>query len=59
MELLQVAGCPPHQLTQRFVTGDAVEQRFTHLAPWFDQASRLYRLFEFLDTTDRNRPARR
>ncbi len=53
MELLQVAGCQPYQLTQRFITGTTADKRFTHVAPWFDQSRRLYRLFEFLDTTDR------
>jgi hypothetical protein len=53
MELLHVAGCAPHQLTQRFLTGDAADQHFTHLAPWFDSSRRLYRLFEFLDIPDR------
>jgi hypothetical protein len=50
MELLQVAGCQPHQLTQRFVTSDGP---FGHRAPWFDQARRLYRVLEFLETKDR------
>jgi hypothetical protein len=50
MELLAVAGCQPHQLTHRFVTE---EGPFNHRAPWFDQARRLYRVLEFLETRDR------
>jgi hypothetical protein len=50
MELLHVAGCPPHQLTHRFITADG---SFSHRAPWFDQARRLYRVLEFLETKDR------
>jgi hypothetical protein len=50
MELLHVAGCQPHQLTHRFVTGDGP---FGHRAPWFDQARRIYRVLEFLETKDR------
>jgi hypothetical protein len=49
-ELLHVAGCQPYQLTQRFLTGSAPEQRFTHRAPWLDQNTRLYRALEFLET---------
>jgi hypothetical protein len=50
MELLEVAGCQPHQLTHRFVTE---EGRFNHRSPWFDQTRRLYRVLEFLETKDR------
>jgi hypothetical protein len=50
MELLHVAGCPPHALTHRFVTADG---SFNHRAPWFDQARRLYRVLELLETKDR------
>jgi hypothetical protein len=50
MELLQVAGCQPHQLTHRFVTTDGP---FGHRAPWFDQTRRIYRVLEFLETQDR------
>jgi hypothetical protein len=50
MELLEVAGCPPHQLTHRFVTE---EGPFNHRPPWFDQSRRLYRVLEFLETRDR------
>jgi hypothetical protein len=50
MELLAVAGCQPHQLTQRFVTEAGP---FNHRAPWFDQTRRLYRVLEFLETGSR------
>jgi hypothetical protein len=52
MELLHVAGCQPHQLTQRFVVGDDRDllQKFRHYAPWFDQTRRLYRFFELVET---------
>jgi hypothetical protein len=50
MELLHVAGCQPHELTHRFATADGP---FGHLAPWFDQARRIYRALEFLETKDR------
>jgi hypothetical protein len=52
MELLQVSGCQPHQLTRRFMTGNGPSQRFNHRVPWFDQSNRLYRLFEFVETHD-------
>jgi hypothetical protein len=47
MELLQVAGCQPYQLTHKFMPG------FQHRAPWFDESHRLYRLFELLEIPDR------
>ncbi len=50
MELLEVAGCQPHQLTHRFVTE---EGPFNHRPPWFDQTRRLYRVLEFLETRSR------
>jgi hypothetical protein len=53
MELLQVSGCQPHQLTQKFITGNGAGQRFAHLVPWFDQTRRLYRAFEFWETGSR------
>src|SRR5262249_11045310 len=39
MELLQVSGCQPYQLTQRFMSPDATGQltRFNHRAPWLDE----------------------
>lgn len=55
MELLQVSAFKPHELTQQFVVPDGAgaPQPFSHRAPWFDQAARLYRVFEFLETHDR------
>jgi hypothetical protein len=58
LELLQVSGYQPHQLTQRFVCPgpDGQVVKFNHRAPWLDEgraagaaSHRLYRLFEFLD----------
>ena len=50
IELLQVSGYKPHELTQQFVGPDAQGnvQRFNHRAPWFDPSARIYRLLEFL-----------
>jgi hypothetical protein len=66
MELLNVSGFQPYQLTQQFVLSDKVTpvagDKFQHLAPWFDplatgaaapMSNRLYRLFEFMDTNNR------
>jgi hypothetical protein len=50
MELLQVSGYQPHQLTHQFMRGSTAAKRFNHLVPWFDQTRRLYRVFEFLET---------
>jgi hypothetical protein len=56
MELLHVSGYHPHELTHRFLSRDnllgAVEP-FNHRVPWFDQANRLYRVFEFLEAHGR------
>ncbi|MBY0523682.1 MAG: hypothetical protein K2R98_09790 [Gemmataceae bacterium] len=54
MELLQVSGYKPHELTQQFMTGGVNAQnqpanKHGHRAPWFDQNARIYRLFEFLE----------
>jgi hypothetical protein len=52
MELLQVSGYPPYQLTQRFMSRTPVggaEVPFGHRVPWFDADNRLYRIFEFLE----------
>jgi hypothetical protein len=51
MELLQVSGYPPHQLTQYFLHRNALTgalEPFGHRVPWFDADNRLYRIFEFL-----------
>jgi hypothetical protein len=62
MELLHVSSFKPHELTQQFRTGDTVEQKFNHRAPWLDedlvgssmpQSHRLYRALEFLGTHSR------
>jgi hypothetical protein len=66
MELLNVSGFQPYQLTQQFVLSDKVTpvagDKFQHLVPWFDplatgaaapNSNRLYRLFEFMDTNNR------
>ena len=47
MELLNVSGFPPHQLTQQFFSGGSPGG---HYAPWFDQHARIYRALEFLTT---------
>jgi hypothetical protein len=64
MELLHVAACKPHELTQLFMTGESSIQRFSHRAPWFDEhikeedwspfvkrSNRLYRALEFFTTS--------
>lgn len=50
IELLHVSAYQPHQLTQRFITGDnrVAANRFNHYAPWLDERTRIYRLFEFV-----------
>jgi hypothetical protein len=54
MELLHVSGFQPHQLTHQFITGvdSAITytNKFQHYAPWFDERTRLYRIFDFLGT---------
>ena len=56
MELLVVSAFKPHELTQQFAQGTdpatgRPTQRFGHLAPWFDNNVRIFRLFEFLSAT--------
>ncbi len=46
VELLQVSGFKPHELTQQFI--DVNGNKFGHVAPWMDPNSRLYRLLEFV-----------
>jgi hypothetical protein len=57
MELLQVSGFKPHELTQQFMLSAALAggqtQAFRHRVPWYDQSNRLYRIFEFLETGSR------
>src|SRR5262245_41570323 len=53
-ELLYVSGYHPHELTHRFVIpGPVGPAKQAHLAPWFDQTTRLYRFLEFAEVTDR------
>jgi hypothetical protein len=57
VELLEVSGFKPYELTQKFAQGpnnpstNEPTQVFKHRAPWLDPAARLYRLFEILSTT--------
>jgi hypothetical protein len=50
MELLQVSGFQPHELTQRFLQGGNAPG---HYASWYDENNRLYRAFEFFTTHNR------
>jgi hypothetical protein len=61
MELLNVSGYHPHQLTHRFRINVAAPD-YGHLVDWWDQttppgplgqSNRLYRIFEFLEAHDR------
>jgi hypothetical protein len=55
MELLQVSGYQPYQLTQNFIAfnNNGILTKFLHRAPWFSQSHRLYRAFTHLRTGDR------
>jgi hypothetical protein len=57
MELLHVSGFAPHLLTQQFmlvdVTNPSYPTGYAHRAPWFDQTTRLYRFFEYLENASR------
>ena len=46
MELLNVSGFKPHELTQQFYKDNT--GAFQHLAPWTNQSFLLYRLLEFV-----------
>jgi len=48
LELLQVCGCKPQELTQRF--GNDNNKVFYHKVPWFDESKNLYRFFELVGT---------
>jgi hypothetical protein len=53
MELLNVSGFKPHELTQMFKFpppggGAPVPQQ--HIAPWHDRTALIYRIFEYLET---------
>lgn len=55
IELMMVSAYKPHELTQQFVTQPSgTDQYHTHLAPWYDPNSRIYRVFEFLETRNRS-----
>lgn len=51
MELLHVSAYRPQELTQLFklVSGHS----YGHYAPWFENRARIYRLFEFIETSPR------
>src|SRR5262249_29564542 len=57
LELLHVSGYQPHHLTQRFVVPDPNNPgqflKSAQRASWYDERTRLYRIFEFLNTRDR------
>jgi hypothetical protein len=66
VELLHVSGYHPHELTHKFILPDPnplnppnpvqpwqAWVKYKHLAPWFDQSSRLYRLLELIESGDR------
>lgn len=50
MELVHVAACPPHQLTQRFY--DKNGNVFAHRAPWFNETALLYRFLAMATVPD-------
>lgn len=57
IELLHVSGYRPHELTQQFITWDAMNMqsvKHQHRPNWFDPANRLYRFLEYMDTGWRN-----
>jgi hypothetical protein len=49
MELLHVSACPPPLVTQLF----QFPAPFSHLAPWLNQNTRLYRFLEYVKTNSR------
>jgi hypothetical protein len=56
LEILQVSAYRPHELLTMFNSQDLQPPNRglnTHFAPWFDQQTRLYRVFEFLETNNR------
>ncbi|MSR31493.1 MAG: hypothetical protein EXR99_08315 [Gemmataceae bacterium] len=55
MEITQVAGCKPSEVTQRFNTPvqDTAGQVIGHKAPWMDESTRLYRFLEVANTKNR------
>jgi hypothetical protein len=56
MELLNVSGYHPHELTHQFFApnaGGGAVVPFNHRVDWYNELNRLYRIFEFLGTRDR------
>jgi hypothetical protein len=58
VELLHVSQYQPHQLTQKFILSDPETQGTTGymhapVATWYNETTRLYRVFEFFETRDR------
>jgi hypothetical protein len=59
MELLNVSGFHPHELTNRFMAPNggggagAPIVPYNHRVNWYNEATRLFRIFEFLTTRDR------
>jgi hypothetical protein len=59
IELMQVSQYQPHQLTQRFkftdpdLTGGTSTYQHAPMSTWYDETTRLYRVFEFFETRDR------
>jgi hypothetical protein len=51
VELLNVSGYRPHELTQQFVWNNTTH---SHLVKWTDPANRLYRFLEYMDSGWRN-----
>jgi hypothetical protein len=51
MELLNVSGYHPHELTYQFLPKTG--WRYGHQADWYTETNRLYRAFEFLGTRSR------
>jgi hypothetical protein len=52
LEILQVSGFKPYELTQKLY-GNIENNKYGHRAPWYNQAARIYRVFEFLETHHR------
>lgn len=51
IELLNVSGYRPHELTQQFIWNTT---KHSHLVNWTDPANRLYRFLEYVDSGWRN-----
>lgn len=54
IELLHVSAWKPHQLTEKFVQAGVPHR---HTAAWYEQATRLHRFLEFVQTAPRERGA--